>query len=143
MKKVKNSDGYTLMELLTVIAIIAILVSVSVPVYTRYVERAKETVLYDKAYQIQQALVLCELEYLEEGTLDESVFWNDEFLKAPNDPDSILYPYIGSMADDCIGYSVKWGEYEGDKYRIKGFVYETEEYIVKWNRDEKITVTKK
>lgn len=131
------------MELLIVVAIIAVLVSVSVPLYAKYKEKAEETVMYDKARQIKQALLLCEIEYMENGLLDESVYWNDAFLKSPDDPESVLYPYVGSMTDDCVNYTVKWGEYEGDEYRIKGFLYETKEYRIRWNRDEEIIVTKK
>lgn len=143
MKKWKEKSGYTLAELLVVVAIISVLVSISVPAYVKYVEKTKETVMYDKANQIKEALLLCEIEYMEEGAFDESIFWNDAFLKSPDDPRSALYPYVGSVIDDCVNYSVKWGEYDGDEYRIKGFIYETKDYTARWDRDQEIKVTKK
>lgn len=44
MKKMihKNSDGFTLAELLIVVAIIAVLVAVSIPIFTRQLEKARE-----------------------------------------------------------------------------------------------------
>lgn len=143
MKKLKEKSAYTLAELLVVVAIISILTCIAVPAYVQYTEKAKQTVLLNTARQIKQALLICEIEYMTEGKLDESVYWKEEFLKSPNDPDSVLYPYVGSATGDCISYSVKWGEYDGEEYRIKGFRYETEDYIVQWNRGDEITITKK
>lgn len=143
MRKLKEKKGFTLAELLVVVAIMSILTCIAVPAYTHYTEKAKQAVMIDTARQIKQALLICEIEYMTEGKLDESIYWNEEFLKSPNDPGSILYPYVGTVTDECVSYTVKWGEYEGDEYRVKGFRYETEGYVAKWNRDEEITVTKK
>lgn len=43
MRKMKNSKGFTLMEMLIVVAIIAILVAIMIPVMTSQLERARET----------------------------------------------------------------------------------------------------
>ena len=43
MRKMKNSKGFTLMEMLIVVAIIAILVAIMIPVMTTQLERARET----------------------------------------------------------------------------------------------------
>jgi general secretion pathway protein G len=54
----KNSAqrGFTLMELVIVMTIIAILVSVAVPVYVTHVKRAKEVVLMNDLDEIRRAL---------------------------------------------------------------------------------------
>ena len=43
MRKMKNSKGFTLMEMLIVVTIIAILVAIMIPVMTTQLERARET----------------------------------------------------------------------------------------------------
>lgn len=42
MKKVKETKGFTLAELLIVVAIIAVLVAVSIPIFTSKLEKARE-----------------------------------------------------------------------------------------------------
>lgn len=42
-KFLKNSKGFTLVEILVVVIIVAILAAIAVPIYLRYVERARAT----------------------------------------------------------------------------------------------------
>jgi len=42
-KFVKNSKGFTLIEVLVVVIIVAILAAIAVPIYMRYVEKARAT----------------------------------------------------------------------------------------------------
>ena len=44
MKKMNNKRGFTLAELLIVVAIIAVLVAISIPVFTTQLEKSKEAV---------------------------------------------------------------------------------------------------
>lgn len=143
MKRLENKKGYTLIEMMAVITIMAILASAAAGVYKGYVEKAKTAALYDTGRQIKEALLICEVEYMAKGGLDESVYWDEAFLKAPNHPNSILYPYVGEATEDCTGYTLKLGKDSDGDYQIKGFIYETNDYTVRWVRDEEITVTKK
>ena len=42
MNKIKNTKGFTLMEMLIVVAIIAILVAIAIPTFTKQLEKARE-----------------------------------------------------------------------------------------------------
>ena len=42
MKKIKNAKGFTLMEMLIVVAIIAILIAIAIPTFTTQLEKARE-----------------------------------------------------------------------------------------------------
>ena len=42
MKKMNNKHGFTLAELLIVVAIIAVLVAISIPIFTNQLEKARE-----------------------------------------------------------------------------------------------------
>lgn len=80
IRKKRSCKGYTLVELMAVIAIMAALAAASAGIYSGYVERAREAELYETAEQIKNALAICEAQYGEAGGSDASVFWSEAFL---------------------------------------------------------------
>ena len=138
-----GSKGYSLVELMVVIAIMAILAATGTGIYTGYIEKAKTATLLETARQIKEALMVCETEYLALHDVDAMTFWSEEFLAKPNDPDSVLYPYVGEVTEDCTGYTLKTGKSADGAPQIKGFTYDTTDYRVVWRRDGDLTVTKK
>lgn len=139
----RTRKGYTLTELMVVAAIIAVLSAVSVGVYSHYVERAEKAQMYKVAGQIITALSICESEYVPPEGADARLFWSDAFLKAPNHPKSILYPYVGETTKDCTGYFLLIGKEGSVGYHIIGFTYRTEKYEAQWKKESGITVKKR
>lgn len=97
----------------------------------------------EAAEQIKNALAICEAQYGEAGGSDASVFWSEAFLAPPNHRDSVLYPYVGTMTEDCTGYSLKIKRNGEGRYFIAGFTYSTEEYEITWKKNDGITVKKR
>ncbi len=59
MLRVKNTGeqrGFTLIEMIIVIAIILILVSIAVPLYTMHVQHAREAVLKEDLYTLRNSI---------------------------------------------------------------------------------------
>ena len=57
------NKGFSLVELIVVIAIMAILVGVAVPTYTAYIEKANKGVDDDLVGQVEYAAKLANVEY--------------------------------------------------------------------------------
>ena len=69
MKKIKNTKGFTLMEMLIVVAIIAILIAIAIPTFTAQLEKAREAA--DIA-NIRSAYSEAMVEYLNSTTTTSS-----------------------------------------------------------------------
>lgn len=61
----KNNKGFTLAELLIVVAIIAVLVAIAIPVFTNQLEKSKEAT---DAANVRSAIATLVTEYLTENT---------------------------------------------------------------------------
>jgi general secretion pathway protein G len=48
--------GFTLMELMIVMAVITIIISIAIPIYTRSIQRAKESVLRNNLFTIRNVI---------------------------------------------------------------------------------------
>ena len=65
MEKIRNKKGFTLAELLIVVAIIAVLVAIAIPVFTNQLEKSREAT--DIA-NVRSAYAEVMTQYLEDGT---------------------------------------------------------------------------
>ena len=78
MNKIKNSKGFTLMEMLIVVAIIAVLVAIAIPTFTTSLNKAR--VATDEAnirsgYAAVMAQILTEQDKVESGTDVDVTFY--------------------------------------------------------------------
>jgi general secretion pathway protein G len=86
--------GFTLMELMIVMAIVAVLMSIAIPIYTRSIVRAKESVLRSNLFTIRTVI--------DEYTYDKQ--------KAPqNLQDLVSEGYLRKIPDDPMtGTADSW-----------------------------------
>lgn len=97
----RGEAGFTLMELMVVVAIIGILVSMAVPTYRSAVERAKETVLRQNLYVLRDCI---DQYYADKGKYPDSLeaLVDEGYLRhLPVDPmtersDWVTVPYTGN-----------------------------------------------
>ena len=138
-------DGYSLVELMVVIVIMVILASVSIGVYNGYVKRAKSAVAYEKGHRIAEALEICQAEYgLTDGiSISKLSEVSGKLMKKPNDPDSLLYQYVGEDTKDCEDFTVSLVSAGVGKLEVEGFTYTSDAYEITWNNDDGVQVTMK
>ncbi|MDD4351520.1 MAG: type II secretion system protein [Candidatus Gracilibacteria bacterium] len=125
LAKVKNTKGFSLIELLVVIVIIGILSTGAVTYFTSARSKARDAVRQATASQIGQVVMA---DVLEDGDFDElaatdlydgtgpSGLLQTEFGEVPTDPADFRYILMGS--DDSLDYAVfYWSESnEGPAY---------------------------
>lgn len=141
-----RSRGYTLVELITVIAIISVLVAASAGAYDSFAERAKTAKLYEKARLIRQAMMVYEMDCTGGEGWDLENF-NDpalyKLIVMPNRKSSGIYPYVSDITQDCTNFEVRLTRRPNGKSTVSGFYYETEDYLIVYRDPGSIKVTKK
>jgi general secretion pathway protein G len=91
--RIRRIAGFTLVELMMVIAIIMILMSVAAPRYTESVRRAKETVLRQNLYNLRNAI--------DQYTMDKQ--------RAPQSlEDLVAAGYFRQLPRDPIANTTEW-----------------------------------
>jgi len=91
--RARGRFGFTLIELMIVMAIIATLISIAVPIYNRAITRSKETVLKNNLFTIRRVI--------DEYTVDKQ--------KAPQSLDDLVSEgYLRAIPTDPITGTTDW-----------------------------------
>ena len=124
----RKRAGFTLLELLAVVAIISILVMISVPVYHNVQENAEKKVLEYNTRVLADVMSQYLEEEREDGTVRRAVV-REVMATAVGDPDNPLYGRIdgtsldetwityinvGNQSDDYGGFTLEWNGYEAE-----------------------------
>lgn len=84
----KNEKGFTLAELLIVVAIIGVLVAISIPIFTAQLEKAREATdmaNIRNAYAVASAAALTDEAWTETNPAKDNTFTNYVYTKAADD----------------------------------------------------------
>lgn len=124
-KKLKSKKGFTLIEMLVVIAIIAILVAISIPMVSGALEKAREAADDANLQAAKSVALLAEMEGITDGNYFYSI--KDGVLKkSPNSPAADDAPQAGdnkgsgspknnaivvTITDGKINGEVHWGKF--------------------------------
>lgn len=103
LKKLQNKKGFTLMEMLIVVAIIAVLVAIAIPVFNGALTKSKEAA--DVA-NVRATYAEWQTAMLTENT--KAPADKDAFLKGPTGNDTLTLNYLDKLdvkADGTITYS--------------------------------------
>ena len=105
LKKLQSKKGFTLMEMLIVVAIIAVLVAIAIPVFNGALTKSKEAA--DVA-NVRATYAEWQTAMLTENT--KAPADKDAFLKGPDNGTAIVLNYLDKLdvkADGTITYSAK------------------------------------
>lgn len=119
MKKLKNSKGFTLVEMLIVVAIIAILIAIAIPSFNNSLEKAREAA--DIA-NIRNAYSEAMVDYLSEGkdSTGTGTAQTPAMTQTKSGWQSITWPtYLGNAVEVVKGNIVTVTVTTGDAGEVK------------------------
>lgn len=137
-KRLRETKGYTLLELLAVLAILSVLVTISVPVYRNVRKDAEMKVMEYNARVISTVLQQYLNEQREYEELNRSTV-RDLMASAIGDPDHPLYGRIDGTNLDETWFTYININYQEQKY--DGFGIEWNNYTAEYRLGEGIEVT--
>lgn len=131
MKRLKTSKGFTLMEMLIVVAIIAVLVAIAIPTFTTSLNKAR--VATDEA-NIRSGYAAAMARVLTEQITTEG-------LARPGLPDDKTY-YL--LPDGTVKTVDELGGKTENVYKTKGTLNDADGviiagYVTKWEKGKKVT----
>jgi prepilin-type N-terminal cleavage/methylation domain-containing protein len=102
MKSLKNEKGFTLIEMLIVLAIIGIFIALAIPVYNNTIEKAKTEGCEANKHMLRTQ---AEVYFLENNKYPDDItaLFTEKYLKAvPECPDGGQYSLITNTEDGSV-----------------------------------------
>lgn len=99
MNKRKNNCGFTLLELVISVSVLVILTGVTAPVFTKYIEKAREQRYITEAKSVFRALQFYLMDLDESGIVISREKLTEILGDYPvSSPRHVLYPYLTNKA---------------------------------------------
>lgn len=138
-KKKVRRGGFTLVEVLVVMAIIAILAAITVPSFAGYIDKAKEETYLSEARNVATGVQIYITEQYAAGTLNRTNIKKDLMEFTLGEPEHALTEVLrGSYTD---GGQIS-GIAANDSGEFHGMTYEVEGYKIEITPGEQAVITK-
>lgn len=93
-----QGSGFTLLEMLIVIAVIAVLVAIAIPVFSSQLERAREATCQSNRKALEE---LVKADCMSQGTLDYQVVFDDDYTNNESNKATYICPGNGTFSIDA------------------------------------------
>lgn len=127
MNKRKNNCGFTLLELVISVSVLVILTGVTAPVFTKYIEKAREQRYITEAKSVCQAAQLYVIDSEMNGTPISQEMLSRVLCEIEVSSKShVLYPYLTRRA--TMNAEIKWIFITNS--RLTGITYQVKDYEI-------------
>lgn len=121
IRKRLNQNGFTLVELIVVLAILAILAALLIPTMTGYIDKANK----EKIIAETRMVVLAAQTVASEGYASQVKPWNEDSVELSSTDDAETYQEIVNLSEvegDILSIQVKSGKVQKVVYKNNNYV---------------------
>ena len=144
MNKRKNNCGFTLLELVISVSVLVILTGVTAPVFTKYIEKAREQRYITEAKSVFRALQFYLMDLDESGIVISREKLTEILGDYPlSSPRHVLYPYLTNKATKEAYLAGQGFVKDSSAENLRSIEYEVKDYIISVEASGKVKVKKR